>query len=509
MAEIYAWGPLNLIKVSHVNSVYIHIECERDTAKEISEFFTFSVPGAEYTPAYKYRKWDGKIRLFNMFKRNLYAGLLPYLIKFCENRGYELSEDQGTSLLKKTGKDLTLKAIEKFMDDFITPCSGGVRISPHNHQLTAIQHCLNNSRALLLSPTGSGKSLIIYSLMRHYQNTTNKKILILVPTTSLVEQMYTDFEDYSSGSDWDVEENCHRIYSGKEKKAEQQVTISTWQSLYKMPPEFFDQYGVVFGDECHLYKAKSLTAIMEKLIDCPIRIGTTGTLDGTKAHKLMIEGLFGAVFKAASTKDLINKEILSEFEIDSILLKYPMEVCQSYKRLTYQEEIGQLIQLQTRNDFITDLAKKVKGNTLILFQYVKNHGIPLYDQMISKSKGKVFLVHGGVSANIREEIRRITEQEDDAIIVASYGTFSTGVSIKKLHNIIFASPSKSRIRVLQSIGRQLRKSDQKEKARLFDISDDLRWKKYVNHTYRHYEERLEIYNSENFDVNQIVINING
>ena len=206
---------------------------------------------------------------------------------------------------------------------------------------------------------------------------------------------------------------------------------------------------------------------------------------------------------------MINKEILSEFEIESVLLKYPKEVCQSYKKLTYQEEIGQLVQLQARNDFITDLAKKVKGNTLILFQYVKNHGIPLYDQMISKSKGKVFLVHGGVSANIREEIRRITEQEDDAIIVASYGTFSTGVSIKKLHNIIFASPSKSRIRVLQSIGRQLRKSDQKEKARLFDISDDLRWKKYVNHTYRHYEERLEIYNSENFDVNQIVINING
>jgi len=508
MAEVYAWGTLILIKISPIDSVNIQIECERDIARELNEFFTFNVPGAEYTPAFKYRKWDGKIRLFNMFKRHLYVGLVPYLIKFCEDRGYELSEDQGTSLLKKT-VDLNLKAIENFMDGYIKPCSGGARIIPHSHQLTAIQHCLNNDRALLLSPTGSGKSLIIYSLMRHYQNTTDKKILILVPTTSLVEQMHTDFEDYSSESGWSTEENCHRIYSGKEKETDLQVTISTWQSLYKMPQEFFDQYGVVFGDECHLYKAKSLTAIMEKLVDCPIRIGTTGTLDGIKAHKLMIEGLFGTVFKAASTKDLINKEILSKFEIESVLLKYPKEVCQSYKKLTYQEEIGQLVQLQARNDFITDLAKKVKGNTLILFQYVKNHGMPLYEQMRSKSEGKVFLVHGGVSTDIREEIRKITEKEDDAIIVASYGTFSTGVSIKKLHNIIFASPSKSRIRILQSIGRQLRKSDQKEKARLFDISDDLRWKKYVNHTYRHYEERLEIYDSENFDVNQIVINING
>jgi len=496
-----------VIDTKPVDSVYFSIECERDTAKELSEFFTFSVPGAEYTPAFKYRKWDGKIRLFNMFKRRLYVGLVPYLVRFCEDRNYKLNLDPGVQI-RSTSSNLKLKSVEDLMEEYVQPCSGGVRITPHEHQLSAIHHCIQNDRALLLSPTGSGKSLIIYSLIRHYQNITDKKILVLVPTTSLVEQMYTDFEDYSSESeDWNVADNCHRIYSGKEREADEQVTISTWQSLYKMPKEFFDQYGAVFGDECHLYKAKSLTSIMEKLTDCPIRIGTTGTLDGTKAHKLQIEGLFGAVFKAASTKDLINKDILSKFEIESILLKYPKEVCESFKRMTYMEELGQLVSLEARNDFITSLAKKAKGNTLILFQYVKNHGIPLYEEMKSKSEGKVFLVHGGVSADVREEIRRITEQEDDAIIIASYGTFSTGVSIKKLHNIIFASPSKSRIRVLQSIGRQLRKSDQKDKARLFDISDDLRWKKYVNHTYRHYEERLEIYKSENFDVNQVVINI--
>tara|TARA_Y100000310_G_scaffold253734_1_gene260673 strand:+ start:559 stop:2088 length:1530 start_codon:yes stop_codon:yes gene_type:complete len=509
MAEIFTWilkKASPMIEIIPINSVYMDIKCERDVAKEISDFFTFNVPGAEYTPAFKYRKWDGKIRLFNMFKRCLYCGLLEYLVKFCEDRGYDYFLDPQ---LTPHPKIINHKHVEDFFINFLKPHSKNKPIIPHQHQIDAVYECVNKKRSLLLSPTGSGKSLIIYALMRYYQKITNKKVLILVPTTSLVEQMYTDFEDYSSSSDWDVSDNCHKIYSGKDREASQQVTISTWQSLYKMPKEFFDQYGAVFGDECHLYKAKSLSAIMEKLTDCPIRIGTTGTLDGTKAHKLMIEGLFGPVFKAASTKDLIKQDILSDFEIDSILLKYPKDMCESFKRLPYQEEINQLISLEARNDFITDLAEKTKGNTLILFQYVKNHGIPLYEKMISKGQGKVFLVHGGVHADIREEIRHIAEEEDNAVIVASYGTFSTGVSIKKLHNIIFASPSKSRIRVLQSIGRQLRKSDHKNKARLFDISDDLRWKKYVNHTYRHYEERLEIYKSENFDVNKTVINING
>jgi len=495
-----------MIEITSINSVYMDIKCERDIAKEISDFFTFNVPGAEYTPAFKYKKWDGKIRLFNMFKRSLYVGLLEYLIKFCEDRRYDYNIDP---YLIPHPKIIKQNHVKDFFDNFIKPHSNGDPIEPHDHQIDSVRECVNKKRILLLSPTGSGKSLIIYALMRYYQKLTDKKILILVPTTSLVEQMYTDFEDYSSNSSWDVADNCHKIYSGKDREAPQQVTISTWQSLYKMPKEFFDQYGVVFGDECHLYKAKSLSAIMEKLTDCPIRIGTTGTLDGTKAHKLMIEGLFGPVYKAASTKTLIEQDILSEFEIESILLKYPKKICESFKRLTYQEELSKLVSLESRNSFITDLAKNTKGNTLILFQYVQNHGIPLYEEMISKGQGKVFLVHGGVNADIREEIRRITEEEDNAVIVASYGTFSTGVSIKRLHNIIFASPSKSRIRVLQSIGRQLRKSEHKNKARLFDISDDLRWKKYVNHTYRHFEERLEIYKSENFDVNKTVINING
>jgi len=492
-----------VVEITVKDSVYIHIDCDQDIGKELTDFFTFIVPGAEYTPAFKYRKWDGKIRLFNMYKGDLYRGLLSYVIKFCEDRKYKCHVEESL----RPSHTMSHDDVEKYMTEFLRAYAGGREITPHAHQIDAVHQCLNNPRTLLLSPTGSGKSLIIYALLRYYQSTTDKKILILVPTTSLVEQMYSDFADYASDIEWDVSDNCHKIYSGKERVADQQVTISTWQSLYKMPKEFFDQYEVVFGDECHLYKAKSLIGILTKLDNCPVRIGCTGTLDGTKAHRLVIEGLFGPVYKAASTKELIEKDILSEFEIDSILLKYPMEVCNSFKRLTYQEEIHKLVSLDIRNEFIVELAQSVCGNTLVLFQYVNDHGVPLYENLLEKHSGKVFLVHGGIKADDREEIRRITEQEDNAIIVASYGTFSTGVSIKRLHNIIFASPSKSRIRVLQSIGRHLRKSVYKDKAKLFDISDDLRWKKYVNHTYRHYKERIEIYRSEDFDVTPICINI--
>tara|TARA_B100001121_G_scaffold221018_1_gene194294 strand:- start:1289 stop:2023 length:735 start_codon:yes stop_codon:yes gene_type:complete len=244
------------------------------------------------------------------------------------------------------------------------------------------------------------------------------------------------------------------------------------------------------------------------MTDCKYRIGTTGTLDGTKVHKLVIEGAFGPVYKVTSTEDLIRKNILSEFEIDCILLKYPDEMRKRVKRITYQEEIDEIVSYDKRNEFISDLVDSLKGNTLVLFQYVEKHGKPLHKMIEERCQGKkVFFVYGGTDTDIREEIRKIVEDEDNAVIVASYGTFSTGISIRKLHNIVFASPSKSRIRVLQSIGRQLRKSDQKDKAKLYDISDEICWKKYKNHTYRHYEERIKIYDSERFSYRKVIINI--
>ena len=494
------------IVVKHLDSVDIKVECDRSIAKELSDFFTFKVPGHQYMPAYRNKIWDGQIKLYNIYKQSLYAGLIGYVQKFAIDRKYTIQlpdED------KK--KWITEDHMRKFINDYLKPHASGTQIQAHDHQVLAATHAVNRDRCLLLSPTGSGKSLMIYALIRYYLDRmdSSKKALIIVPTTSLVTQMFSDFKDYSSKCSWNAEDNCHTIFAGRDKQTDKRVVISTWQSLYKLPESYFKQYGCVIGDECHLFKSKSLTTLMTKLKDCPYRVGTTGTLDGTMTHRLVIEGLFGPVFNVTSTKNLMDKDLLSALKIESILLKYPSEIRNDMKRIKYQDEIDWIVRNEKRNDFIKNMALSLKGNTLVLFQFVEKHGKHLHSIVEDAAeKGRsVFFVYGGTDVEMREQVRQITEKESNAIIVASYGTFSTGISIRRLHNIIFASPSKSRIRVLQSIGRQLRKSKNKTIAKLYDIGDDLSWKSYKNHTLRHFEERVKIYKSENFDYDIVSINI--
>ena len=492
------------ITVNYQDSVDIKVECERGIAKELSDYFTFKVPGHQYMPSYKNKMWDGQIKLYNIYGQTLYAGLLDYVTRFAEDRNYSIELD---TRLKEEKKKINIDAFLSLMRLTVS----GKEIKPYEHQISAINQVMHNDRSLLLSPTGSGKSLIIYCLMRHYLNILpeDKKILIIVPTTSLVTQMISDFEDYSKMDNWKAKQHCHAVMAGKDKDyPRKRVIISTWQSIYKMRKPFFDKFGAVFGDECHLFKAKSLTSIMTKLKDCPYRVGTTGTLDGTQTHKLVIEGLFGPVFDVTSTKELMNKDLLSKLKIDTILLKYGEEDKKEIKRAKYQDEMDWLVRHDGRNKFISDMTINLKGNTLVLFQYVEKHGKVIHSIIEEKAKDrKVFFVHGGTDVETREEVRQITEKEEDAIIVASYGTFSTGISIRRLHNIIFASPSKSRVRVLQSIGRQLRKSEHKDVARLYDIGDDLSWKSWKNHTLRHFLERIKIYESEKFDFTSVMIRI--
>ena len=484
----------------------VHTE-DRGIQKELNSFFSFTVPGHEYMPSFKSRMWDGNINLYSIRSEELYIGLYDHLVKFCADRQYPLS---GYS--PKPVREVSDALISKFMDNHLEPYANGLRIHAREHQVDAVRHSINNDRTLLLSPTGSGKSLMIYALMRYYNDIleSDRKILIIVPTTSLVSQMYSDFSDYSSKDDnWNVSQECHKVTAGKDKlDPNKRIVVSTWQSIYKMPKKYFDNFGAVFGDECHLFKAKSLTTIMTKLENCKYRIGTTGTLDGTQCHKLVIEGLFGSVYKVTTTNELIEKEVLSDFEIDCIVLKHSEDFKKKYKRVTYQEEIDAIVGYDKRNEFIANLTKSLKGNSLVLFQYVEKHGKPLYDLISERCPEKdIYFIHGGTDSDLREKIRKLMERKDNAVIVASYGTFSTGISIRKLHNIVFASPSKSRIRVLQSIGRQLRKSEHKDTARLYDISDDICWKTYKNHTYRHFEERLKIYQTENFSHRTIYINM--
>jgi superfamily II DNA or RNA helicase len=369
-------------------------------------------------------------------------------------------------------------------------------ITPRTYQYNAVYEAIKNNRKLLLSPTGSGKSLMIYSIVRYYAATA-KKILIVVPTTSLVEQMVSDFADYG----WDADSFIHKIYGGKDKITDKNIIISTWQSIYKFPKRYFDDIDCVIGDEAHLFKSKSLTGIMTKLHNAKYRFGFTGTLDGSKTHKWVLEGLFGDCEQVTKTDSLIKEGYLSKFRIKVLLCKHAPQHFD-----TYHDEMEYLVSHKGRNNLIKNLVQDIKGNTLVLFNYVEKHGEPLYELInsIIDPERKLFFVHGSTDVEDREEVRKITETESNAIIVASYGTFSTGINIKRLHNIVFASPSKSRIRNLQSIGRVLRKGEGKDIATLYDIADDIGGQ---NYTLRHLNERVTIYNEENFKYEVIRVNL--
>jgi len=481
----------NLI-ISKKDEVYAKITCEKSIAKELHEYFSFLVPGYQFVPAYRNRMWNGKIYLYHLNTSQIYLGLLNYVEQFCEEREYTFECEGGVDV----EDEFSLYHAKKFSEG-LSIHSNGKSIEVREHQLNAFVHAMQKRRALLVSPTASGKSLIIYLIFQQLQKYQNLKGLVIVPTTSLVEQLYSDFGDYNNGE----MTNVHRIYQGKEKNSDKDLIISTWQSLYKMPPDYFKQFDYIIGDEAHLFKAQSLTTILTSCINAKYRIGLTGTLDGTKTHKLVLEGLFGQVKQVTTTKELMDKKQVSDFEIKCLILKHPDDICLEMKDKDYQAEIQYLIACEARNKFIKNLAVSLGNNTLILYQMVAKHGQVLYD-MIRNTENigdrKVFFVHGGTETEDREKIREIMEKENDAIIVASYGTFSTGINIRNLHNIIFASPSKSRVRSLQSIGRGLRNSEGKDKATLYDIADDLRYKKHMNFTLRHFVERVKIYTEEKF-----------
>ena len=497
----------DLIKIQKKNEVFVRVDCDSSISNELSDFFTFFVPGYKFMPAYRNKMWDGKIRLYDSRLKTIYGGLIPYIKEFAEVRKCEVEWVDDPYYGRPDSQELIdPNELAQFIAS-LNLYAHGKSIEPRDYQIEAAMHALTNWRALLLSPTASGKSLIIYILIRWYLFKYDKKVLLIVPTTSLVEQMYKDFADYATLDEtWGVEETCHRIYSGKEKiNISQRVIITTWQSIYKMQATWFEPYGMVIGDEAHNFKAKSLAAILEKLRDAKFRIGTTGTLDGTQTHKLVLEGLFGPVYQVTTTKTLIEQNALSDLDISVLLMKYSDELCQAAKQFDYQAEIDFIVSHAPRNKFIRNLALAQEGNTLILYNYVEKHGKPLYDLIdkklneLPRRTRKLFFVSGGVDTDERERIREITEGEKDAIIVASMGTFSTGINIRNLHNIVFASPSKSQIRILQSIGRGLRKSDNGVATKVFDIADDLHWKKSRNYTLDHASERIKLYSKEKFN----------
>jgi superfamily II DNA or RNA helicase len=412
---------MEVITVQKINEVNLKVKCEAGIGYELQEFFSFMVPGYQFTPLYKMKVWDGSIKIYNALKSTLPIGLYFHLIDFCRKRDYELKIEDSDYGLPNDKNDITKEEIISFILS-LNITSKNKPLVPNDHQIEAIYKAIKYKRKTIVSPTGSGKSYVIYCIFR-WLLTQNINTLIIVPSTALVEQMKSDFGDYSSNNDFDVDAHIFKLYAGQDRSDKKPVGISTWQTATKLPKEWFARFGSVFVDEVHMAKSKELTSILERCTESSYRFGATGSLDKSLTHHMMIQAMLGTIIKVVSTRELIDKGILSDIQINCIHLNYSNEIKKSLKTASYQQEIDFLISHERRNKVIRKLALSLKGNTLILYAYVDKHGQVLYDMISEKAEENrpVHFIHGDIKVNIRETMRHDVEDVSVTNVYLSFG----------------------------------------------------------------------------------------
>lgn len=495
---------MTTIEAKYLDEVYLRIKSDDGIARELSNLFTFMVPNYQHMPAYKYGPWDGKIRLFNQKERKLYIGLLPQLREYAKKQNYKLIQDP-----QFDHTEFSLKEAEDFI------ASLNLKFQPRDYQIDAFVRMIRERHGLYLCPTASGKSLIIYLLTQYLPG----KKLIICPRINLVTQMAKDFIDYDL--DQKVGKTIQMIKEGATRDIRKDIVITTYHSIVNQPQKWFDQFTAVIGDEAHTFKADSLKKIIHKTTKPKYKIGVTGTLDGTLTNEMVLRGMFGPITVVKKMHELMEAGYVAPLKIKCVVLSYPDEIreaCYKAKKakpsqFEYQDEIRFLLNYKRRNNYIKNLALSLKGNTLVLFTRIEEHGIPLHDAVKKEAKIPVHLVHGKIKGDDREDIRQIVIAGNESIILASTGVFSEGVNIPNIHNIIFANPSKARIKIMQSIGRGLRLDDSKTHCTLFDIADDLSWKAkrakttWYNYAMDHYTQRVDMYIKEKFEYKQFLVGI--
>jgi superfamily II DNA or RNA helicase len=485
------------IVIQKIDEVRIRVVATSGAIRQqLKEAFSFFVPNFRHMPKYKFGIWDGRVSLYDLKTSSTYLGLTTKVLEFAKNHELEVNVN-----LEDIYSSAALNA-----DEFLKSFKSKYELRDYQKEIVHIAS--KKKKALFLSSTGSGKSLSIYALIR----LINKPTLLIVPSIQLVGQMHGDFKDYSSDDpSFDVDGMVQQIHGGQTKEVTKQIVISTWQSIYKLPVEYFNNFELVIADECHEDKAEKLRQLIEKCKNSQYRYGFTGTLDGTFTNEMILRGLFGDVHRVSRTAELIDQGLLADLSLKQVILQYPEEIRKQNAKKIYQEEVEFLLSSAPRMEFLTKLALRCPGNTLILFQRVENHGKKIFEQLKLENEQKqlnrkIFLVHGGVPKDERLEIVNVAEKSDGVIIVASLGTFSRGINIKNLENLIFAFGLKAKITTLQGIGRGLR-IGRSNKICVFDICDDLTWKSWTNYSLRHASERMKIYQEERFNYSIVKVNL--
>lgn len=491
------------IIVHKISETECFIETSSTITQELNRYFAVRATNYKWSPAYKMKKWDGYIRFFSEYTNKLPIGFCTKLKEFAEKLNYTIQFEFDNH--KRIDRNDFVKFVKELNLPFL----------PRDYQLKAAYDAICCKNLNIASSTSSGKSLILYIITRWLiQN--NKKLIIIVPSVMLVEQLFDDFIEYG----WsDLEMYCSRIYSGKARQLEKPIQLSTWQSVYT-DKELFQQYDAFIIDECHLASAKSLKEICQSCTNAQFRIGTSGSypLENT-AEWYTIVGNIGQIKTYSTYKMLQERNFITDIVINSVLIDYPLDIkLKNFNdnKKDYVKETDFVNKLPQRMEIILKIVKKIEGNTLILFTKKENHGYPLRDYLNEHLTGKhIVYLDGDSSPEYREQIRKEIETRDDMVILASYGIFSTGVNAPNISNALFASGYKSRVKVLQSLGRILRKKEGKEKAYLFDLVDDLSFNmkldgkkvSYSNHAKNHYAERLAIYSAQHFQVQKYEIQV--
>lgn len=475
------------IEIFPFNEIYVKVQCEAGIDYEMVEHFSFRVQGYQHQPKYKAGVWDGYIRLYSRHTYKIYKGLLKRILEFAKDRGYSVDIDP--ELLKDVRVVFTAEDLDAFIETLNLPEDR----KPFDYQRQYILECIQKKRRLCISPTSSGKSLIVYILLRYLLEYQDQNILILVDSINLRNQMFSDFKDYGFNS----EANLHLMKGSKERFTQKRIIVCTWLTGSKQPPEWISQFGAIMLDEAHRAQATSVKKVFEAAPKTAYRLGFTGTLDGTMTHQMVLEGLMGPKIEFIRTKDLQDRGISAKIKIICLVINYPEEECRAVSKLRYDEEQAFIFAHGKRNGLIKKLALDFKGNNVVMFKHI-DHGKKLFDAISSEAKVPCFYFAGEVKGEDREEIRQTIMGHEESCTVASSGTFATGTNIPNINNMFNAAPFKSQIRVLQTIGRGLRVTKDKDTFYFVDIVDNFSWKKRKNFTYRHFLERLKIYNEQEF-----------
>lgn len=476
--------------------------------REIYEFFRYKDEKQAVNP---FSKWDGQVRLFNKNKQLLPKGLVKHLFKWCKAVGYQFQMDEGVVTPKA---EITTEEVMEYIEGLklsIKKEGETVDITPYDYQIRGVLEGIRNESCVLLADTNAGKTLILYILARFILDFfgVERKILILCPSVLLVNQMYDDFAQFSAKDENFQMSWVHTIKAGANKYRPAPITISTWQSIQDEDPEFYHKFTDVMCDEVHGAAAAKITRILDNSVNAYKRIGVTGSMKECEMHTLQVQAHFSEIIRVATTQMLKERGQSADTLIRMVKLDYPKDQIKQASSLDYMGLIEYLVEHRGRNQFLANFVKNLDGNTLVLFDR-KKHSQHVYDVLTAMGVANVYRIDGDVPEAEREAIKVKAETGNGVIILGSFGTISTGVSVRRLHNLVLAHPVESIIRVLQSIGRMLRTHSTKDVAKIYDIVDNLGQPKFQDFVFlRHARSRYRYYKDKGHKTVQNSVSFEG